>query len=169
MANHRVSILQAVQPDNTARCWLEPYDVFATNDVWKHAVIRLGNPAAGQAGGWYGIFEVPANYVSGAAVELNWTTSAITGNGCFRFTYRAVTGDNVNSLDQTTQSEQVSVTQPAPGAAQRKRDASFTVTAGNFAAGALIEYLCERFDNAAADTIAADIVVHNAVFKYADV
>jgi hypothetical protein len=156
MANHRVSILQAVQPDNTARCWLEPYDVFATNDVWKHAVIRLGNPAAGQAGGWYGIFEVPANYVSGAAVELNWTT-------------RAVTGDNVNSLDQTTQSEQVSVTQPAPGAAQRKRDASFTVTAGNFAAGALIEYLCERFDNAAADTIAADIVVHNAVFKYADV
>ena len=169
MATHRISILQAVQPDNTGRCWLEPYDVFATNDVWKHAVIRLANPAAGQAGGFYGIFEVPQNYVSAASVKVNWTTTATSGNGCFRFTYRAVTGDNTTSLDQTSQTEQVAQTQAAPGAAQRKRDAAFTVTAGNFAAGALIEYLLERFDNAAADTIAADIVVHNASFEFADV
>jgi hypothetical protein len=169
MATHRISILQAVQPDNTSRCWLEPYDVFATNDVWKHAIIRMANPAAGQTGGFYGLFEVPQNYVGSASVKINWTTSAITGNACFRFTYRSVAGDNTTSLDQTSQTEQVSVTDAAPGAAHRKMDAAFTVTAGNFAAGSLIEYLLERFDNSAADTIAADVVLHQASFEYADV
>ena len=49
MAIHRISILQGVQPDNTGRCWLEPYDVFATNDIWKHAVIRLLLPPAAKS------------------------------------------------------------------------------------------------------------------------
>jgi len=169
MATHRISILQAVQPDNTGRCWVEPYDIAATNDIWKHGVIRLANPATNNHG-WYGIFEVPQNYVSAAAFKLNWTTTAITGNAAFRLTYRIVTGSNTTSLDQTSQTEQVSsTTNAAPGAAHRKMDATLAVTAANFSAGALVEYLIERFDSASNDTCAADITVHNASFEYADV
>ena len=112
---------------------------------------------------------MPQNYVGSAAIKLNWTTTAISGNAAFRFTYRVVTGHNTTSLDQTSQTEQVSsITNAAPGAAQRKMDATLAVTAGNFSAGALVEYLCERFDSSNNDTLSADIVVHNLSFEYAD-
>jgi hypothetical protein len=125
----------------------------------------LKDPSSGQAHGFYGVFSIPQNFVSSAAAKLNFTTSATTGNGRFRLTYRAVGGDNVESLDQTGNQEQVSVTKAAPGAAHRKVEASFALTSANFAVGDL----CERLDDTGVDTIAADIVVFALDFEYADV
>lgn len=169
MATHQISMLGMIQPDNTGRCWIEPYDVFATNDVWKHPVIRLVNPASAEVHGFYGSFTVPQNYVGTAAVIPVWTTTATTGNARFRFTYRTVGGDDTTSLDQTGNEQQLSVTDAAPGAAHRRMTPTISPTAANFAAGETVEYLFERLDDTGVDTIAADVVIHDLLFQYVDV
>jgi hypothetical protein len=171
MATHQISMLGAqVVPDGTGRCWFESYATFATNDVWRHNVVRFLNPASGEAHGIYGQFTVPQNYVSAAQVVPVWTSTATTGNCRWRLTYRTVAGDNANSLDQTSNEQQVSLTDAAPGAAHRRLAPSpgLTPTAANFAAGETVEYLFERLDDTGTDTMAADAVLHDLLFSYAD-
>ena len=170
MATHQISILSGnTVPDTTGRCWWETYDVAATNDVWKFLIVRFKNPAGGQAHGIYGQFTVPQNYVGTAAVIPIWTSTATTGNCRWRLTYRTVGGDDTTSLDQTTNEQQVSVTDAAPGAAHRRLTPSLSPTAANFAAGETVEFLFERNDDTATDTMAADAFLFDLIFQYADV
>jgi hypothetical protein len=168
MATHQISMMGLIQPDATGRCWVEPYDVIATNDVWRHPVVRFKDPGAGEAHGFYSQFTVPQNYVGNAAILPIWTSTATTGNCCWRATYRTVGGDDTTSLDQAGNEQQVSVTDAAPGAANRRMTPTISPTAANFAAGETVEYLFERFDNTAADTMAADSVLHDLIFQYTD-
>jgi hypothetical protein len=170
MATHQISILGGgVALDNTGRCWVEPYDVFATNDVWKGNVFRFKDPTANQAHGFYGWFTVPQNYVSAATVIPIWTTTAITGNCQWRFTYRTVAGDNANSMDQTSSEQALRTADVAPGAAHRRLTPPMALTAANFAAGETVEFLFERQDNASDDTLNTDCVLFDLLFQYADV
>ncbi len=169
MATIQVSALTGgVAPDSTGRCWLEPYDVFASNDVWKNLIYRFKNPAGGEAHGFYGTFTVPQNYVGTATMVPVWTSTATSGNCRWRFTYRAVGGDDTESLDQSGNQEQVSVTDVAPTAAQRRLTPTMSLTAGNFAAGDTVEFLFERNDDTGVDTMAADAVVFDLIFQYSD-
>lgn len=169
MATYQISILGAnTVPDNSGRCWLEPYDVVATNDVWKMLVFRFKDPAANQAHGLYGQFTVPVNYVSAAAVIPVWTSTAIVNNCQWRFTYRTVGGDNTTSLDQTSNEQQVRQSDAAPGAAHRRLTPSITLTAANFSPSETVEFLFERQDLASDDTMAADAVLFDLLFSYAD-
>lgn len=169
MATQQVSMMGGVVPDSTGRCWFEPFDVIATNDVWKNMVARFKDPTSGQFHGIYGVFTVPQNFVSAASVIVVWTSSATSNNCQFRLTYRAVGGDNSESLDQTSNQEQVTVTDAAPGAAFRRLTPAFTVTSGNFAAGDTVTYLLERGDTGTSvDTMAADAVVFDVLFSYSD-
>ena len=169
MATHQISILgPSTVPDATGRCWVEPYDVMATNDIWKMMVFRFKDPAAAQAHGVYGLFTVPQNFVSAPAIIPIWTSTAITGNCRWRHTYRNVAGSNTTSMDQTGNQEQILVTSAAPGATQRRVTASLALTAANFAAGVSSEFLFERFDDTGVDTMAADAVLFDLMFQYAD-
>ncbi len=169
MATHQFSILNgSVIPDNTGRCWFEPYYITATNDVWKHLVFRFLNPSSSQVHGFYGQFSLPLNYVGSPSIIPIWSTTATSGNGRFRFTYRAVGGDNAESLDQTSNQEQVSVTDAAGGAANRRMTPIINLTDVNFTAGDSVEYLFERLDDGGTDTINADIVLHDLLFQFAD-
>lgn len=172
MATHEISMLGNCMPDTTGRCWIEPYDVAATNDVWKYQIIRLLNPATGNWHGVYGSLWVPKNYVGTPVVTPVWTTTATSGNAQFRFTYRCVGGNDAESLDQTSNQEQLTPAAsgaPAPSAAnERKTVPAISLTAGNLAASDLMQFLFERGDNSAADTIAADITLHDLIFSYAD-
>lgn len=169
MATHQLSILGAsLVPDTTGRCWCEPYDVIATNDVWKNLVIRFKDPTSGQAHGVYGQFTVPQNYVGTAVIIPIWTSTATTGNCRWRFTYRDVGGDNTTSLDQTGNAEQVLVTDAAPGAANRRMTPSISLTSANLAAGETVTFLFERFDDTGVDTMAADAVLFDLLLQYAD-
>lgn len=168
MATHQISMLGMVQPDNTGRCWIEPYDVFATNDVWKHPVIRFKDPGSGEAHGFYSQFTVPQNYVGTAAVIPFWTSTATSGNCRWRITYRTVAGDDAASLDQSGNEQQSSVTDAAPSAAHERLTPSISPTSANFAAGETVEYLFERLDDTGTDTMAADAVLHDLVFQYSD-
>lgn len=170
MATHQISVLGAsTVPDNTGRCWVEPYDVFATNDVWKMLVFRFKDPAANQAHGLYGSFTVPQNYASAPVIVPVWTSTATGAFNCrWRFTYRTVTGDDTASLDQTGSEEAVRIADAAPTAAHRRLAPTIALTAANFAAAETVEFLFERQDLASDDTMAADAVLFDLLFSYAD-
>ncbi len=168
MATHQIPILGNAVPDNTGRCWVEAYDVSAANDVWKHLVFRFLNPASGNWHGIYGTFNVPNNYVGGAAIIPKWSSTATSGNCRWRFTYRAVGGDDAESMDQAGSQEAVSNTDPAGSAANERMTPTISLTAGNFAAGDTVEFLFERLDDSGTDTLAADVVLHDLIFQYAD-
>jgi len=171
MTTHTTSILGVnTVPDTTGRCWFEPYPFAATNDVWGLLVLRLKDPSAAQAHGFYGQFTVPQNYVSAPVIIPLWTSTATSGNHRMRFTYRTVGGDDTTSLDQTSNEEQVSLTDAAPGAANRRMaPTGLTLTAGNFAAGETVEFLFERWDDTGTDTMAADSLIFDVIFQYSDV
>lgn len=168
MATQQISMLANVNPDATGRCWMEPYDVVATNDVWKGLVFRFKDPGATEAHGLYGWLSVPQNYVGTAVVIPVWTSTATTGNCYWRITYRAISGDNTESMDQTSNQEQVRQVDVAPGAANRRLTPSITLTSANFAAGDTVEFLFERQSNSSDDTMAADAVLFDLLFQYAD-
>lgn len=120
--------------------------------------------------GLHGQFTVPQNYVTTAVIIPVWTSTAITGNCRWRFTYRSVGGDDTTSLDQTGNEEQVSLTDAAPGAALRRMTPTgLALTSANFAVGETVEYLFERNDDSATDTMAADAILVDLLFQYSDV
>ena len=108
------------------------------------------------------------NYVGNAKVIYVWTTTAITGNVVWDFDYRAVGGDNAESLDQATVQEAVTVTDAAPGATDRRMEVSINLTSANIAAGDTLEWLAAR-DGAASDTIAAAVGLVSLELEYTDV
>lgn len=168
MATHLISILGRHAPDTTGRCWEEPYTVAATNDLFAHPIIRFADPAASQAHGIYGVFEVPQNYVGTAAIVLRWTSTATSGNCRWEFSYRAISGDDAESLDQASFQETVAVTDAAPSAAHERNTPSMSLTSANLAAGDTVEFFLKRTDDSGVDTMAADALLHDAMFSYAD-
>ena len=169
MATHRVSILgTSTIPDTTGRAFFEPYSVKATNDIFRHLVGVLNDPAAAEAHGFYGQFPIAKNYVGTASIIVVWTTTATTGNFRSRFQYRAVGGDDAESLDQATFQETVSVTDAAPSAANERMEASFALTAANLAVDDSVTFLYERLDDTGTDTLAAAVTIHDILLQYND-
>lgn len=169
MATHIVSCMGAgTVPDATGSCFFNTFDQTATNDVFKHLVAQFIDPTStGEQFGIYGTFEVPQNYVGTAVIIPRWTSSATTGNARFEFSYRAIGGDDTESLDQTTFQETVIVTDAAPSAAFERNTPSMALTSGNLAAGDTVEwYFTRKADGN--DTIAAAVTLHDLGFSYAD-
>ena len=169
MATHYKEIgPEGCTPDSTGRCFPEQYLVKATSDLFGHAVMVLNNPGAGEEHGFYGTFDVPANYVTSAVVDVAWTSTVTAGNARMRIRYRSVGGDDTESLDNAAYQETVAVTDVAPTATDRRLVASFTLTAGNVAAGELVEYYFTRLDDTGVDTLAGAITIHKMRFTYSD-
>lgn len=172
MATHQISMLgPGTVPDNSGNCWQEPLTVLATNDVWGFLVWRFGlsNAAAPTTRiGLRGQFTVPQNYVSGAVVIPVWAASLTSGDVVWDLDYRAVGGDDAESLDQAGTQESVSVTDTAGSAAWERLTPSLNPTDGNFAAGDTVEFELFRDGTDAADTMAGSAVLVDLLFQYAD-
>ena len=152
-------------PDTSGNVFFEPYNVKGTNDVWDRLVAIFNDTATrlGLAGG----FVVPKNYVGAPAIIVVWTATAITGNVVWDLDYRAVGGNDTESLDQVGTQESVTVTDAAPGAAHRRLEASMALTAANLAVDDEVEFEFFR-DGAAADTMAAAAILFSLLFEYSD-
>jgi len=174
MATHQISILGAnTVPDTSGKVWQEPYSILATNDVWPFLIFRISEAGANNAAlttrvGIYGQFVVPQNYVGTAAIVIVWTATVTTGNKVFDFDYRAIGGDDAESLDQTSNSESVSVTDAAPSAAHERNIPSVNLTSANLAAGDTVEFFACEDGTDAADTHAGDAILVDVLFQYAD-
>lgn len=155
-------------PDSAGRAFFEPYSVKATNDIFRHLVLVLNDPAASEAHGVYGAFTIPKNYVGSPVIVVVWTTTATTGNIKFDFDYRAVGGDDAESLDQATFQENLTVTDVAPSAANERMEATMSLTAGNLAVDDLLEFYFTREDGSGTDTLAAAVTIHDLLFQWTD-
>ena len=167
MATHRLPILGfATVPDDTGTAFFEPYSIKATNDVWKHLVLVLNDTAADH--GVYGLFDVPQNYVDTANLVIPWTSTATVGDVEFDFMYRAVGGDDAESLDQAGSQEDVNGNDTAPSAVNERMELTIALTDGNFAAGDTVEFFFSRDGTDAGDTMAAAALVFGLFFEYND-
>lgn len=169
---HRIPILGVQSlPDSSGRAFWEPYDVKATNDVFKNLVLILNDPGASQNHGVYGKFRVPVNYLTTPKIVVVWTSTATTGTCLFAFDYRAIGGNDAESLDQTTFQEQIDISDVAPGAVNRKLEVSGALTGGNLAADDEVEFYFYRDGTTGAptDTMAAAAIVFGVYFEYVDI
>lgn len=175
MATHWHPILNhTLAPDTSGKVWFEPYDILATNDVWKHLVVRYdedgnNNAQISTRAGVYGAFAVPQNYVGSAVLLLHWTGTVTSGNVVWDFDYRTVGGDDTTSLDQSGTEEAVTGTDAAPTAANRRLQFTINLTSANLAAGETVEFFLANDGVDAADTYAGARLLHGAYLQYADV
>jgi hypothetical protein len=171
MATHQISLLNgSVAPDNTGRATVEPADINqGANDVWKYLLWLFASPSGTQAHGIYGVFTLPQNYLAGATLIVLWNSTATTGNVRHRFTYRAVGGDDAESLDQTTNQESVNGVDTVASTARERMVQTLALTAGNFLAGDTVQWFFERWDDGSnLDTMAANSYLHDLLFQYSD-
>ena len=168
MATIRIPILGAhTVPDTTGNAFMEPYPIKATNDNFDHLVAVFND--SGTRVGFFGIFDVPQNYVGSANIIVHWTSTATTGDVEWDFDYRAIGGDDTESLDQTTNQQSVNLNDTAPSAVNERMTVTLALTSTNLAAGDTVEFGIFRDGTDVGDTMAAAATVHSVLFQYNDV
>jgi len=174
MATSLVPIYIGLAPDPTNNdaspngppTW-EPFSILATNDQWHKHILRFGSDNAVaptlriEA---HGGFRVPKDYASAAVLVIDWTSTLTTGNLAWDFDYRAVAVGE--GLDQTTQQEQVTVTDAAPSTALDLERATISLTDANFTIDDQVEFHLARDGAAAADTMAGSGILWDLSFQY---
>jgi len=167
MTTQRIPILGfGTVPDDSSDVFLEPYSIKATNDVWKYLVAVFNDSST--RNGLRGTFSIPAIYVDSANIVVVWTTTVTTGDVEWDFDYRAVGGDDTESLDQAGTQESVNQNDTAPSAINERMEASLSLTDGNFAVNDTVQFELFRDGTDAGDTIAASITVHGVYFEFSD-
>ena len=167
MATHRLPIIgwpTLVEADGDV--FFEPYTTKATNDNWGHLVLVFNDTATRD--GFYGMFNVPQNYVDTANLVVVWTSTATSGDVEWDFDYRAVGGNDTESLDQATAQQSVNGNDTAPSATDERMEISIALTDGNFAAGDTVEFLFARDGTDGGDTLSAAVMLFGLFFEYAD-
>ena len=165
MATLRLPILGwATLPDTSGNVFLEPYPVKATNDNWGKLIVVFNDTASRD--GIHGSFNVPKDYTDTANLIVVWTTTATTGDVEWDFDYRAVGGNDSESLDQATAQESVNSNDTAPSATDERMEISIALTDGNFAADDTVSFTLFRDGTDAGDTISAAVQIHDLLFEY---
>lgn len=167
MATLRKSILGInTKPDTSGNVYFDSYANHATNDVWPFNLFVFTD--SGTRIGIYGTFDVPQNYVGGAKFIMVWTSATTSGDVEWDVDYRAVGGNDTESLDQSGSQESLNVADTAPSAAHERLTAELSATAGNFAAGDTVEFGAFRDGTDAGDTHAASALLVDVLFEYTD-
>ena len=167
MATFRLPILGwSTNPDNGGDVFLEPYTIKASNDNWGQLVAIFNDTAARD--GLRGAFSVPKNYVGSANLIIVWTAQAISGDVEWDFDYRAVGGNDSESLDQATAQESVNANDTAPSATDERMEISIALTDGNYAVDDTVLFELFRDGTDAGDTISAAVTLVDLLFEYAD-
>lgn len=169
MATHRIPILGfATVPDTSGDVFFEPATVKATNDFFQGMVLVFNDSGADDE--LFGRFQVPQNYVGTANLVIVWTTTATSGDVEWGVAYRAVGGNDTESLDQATAQESLlsGNNDTAPSATNERMEYSISLTDGNFSAGDTVQFIFSREGADAGDTLAAAVRVYELFFEYAD-
>lgn len=167
MALHRLPILDwSTTPAPGGEVFHEPYTVKATNGVWGYRVWVFNDSSTRD--GLRGAFGVPSQYVDSAALIVIWTTTVIVNDVEWDFDYRAVGGDDTESLDQSGTQESVNGNDTAPSAINERMVLSIALTDGNFAPDDTVQFELFRDGTDGGDTIAAAVTLHKLYFEYAD-
>lgn len=167
MATRRVSILNGLWvPDASGEVYYVPLSALATNDLWEHLVAAFEDGSTRT--GLRGSFTVPEEYVDTANLIIVWATSATSGDVEWDFDYRAVGGNDLESLDQATAQESVNTNDTAGSAAWERMEISIALTDTNLVAGDTVQCELFRDKSDAGDTIAATVAVFDVLLEFAD-
>jgi putative transposon-encoded protein len=153
-------------PDSSGNVFFEPQSIKATNDAWPQLVAVFNDTATRIGLG--GRFTVPKNYVGTAKVAIVWSTTATSGDVEWDLDYRAVGGDDTESLDQSGTQESVNLNDTAPSAAHERMECLISLTSANFAVDDEVEFALYRDGTDSGDTIAAAVMLYQLLFEYAD-
>ncbi len=168
MATIRIPILNwATMPDDSGDVWFESFSIIAANDVWKRLVAIFSDTSTRI--GLHGGFVIPENYVGSANLIVVWTSKTTTGNVEWDFDYRAVGGNDTQSLDQTGTQQSVNGSDASPSSSMERLGKSISLTDGNFATGDEVEFTLFRDGTDAGDTLAASAILFSLMFEYSDV
>lgn len=175
MATHRLPIHGGLLPNSSGKVWWEPFSVLATNDTWRHPVLRIdqdgnNNAQLSTREGAYGVFAVPKNYVGSANLIVVWTATITTGGATvvWDFDYRATGGNDTESLDEAAATESVTGSDDVPSAANERLEVSIALTSGNFAVDDTVEFFICNDGTDANDDAACARLLHQLFFEYAD-
>lgn len=152
-------------PDSSGNVFLEPAAVKQSNDPFPQ-LIAIFNDTATRIG-LGGRFTVPKNYVGTPKIAIVWTSTAISGDVEWDFDYRAVGGNDGESLDQAGTQESVNLNDTAPSAAWERMECLIPLSA-NFAVDDEVEFALSRDGTDAGDTMAAAACLFQLLFEYAD-
>ena len=152
-------------PDNSGEVFFEQASVKATNGVWNRQVAIFNDSITRD--GLDGSFDVPEGYVGTANLIIVWTSAATAGNVEWDCDYRAVGGDDSESLDQTGVQESVNANDTAPTAANNRMEISIALTDANFAVDDTVLFTLFRDGTDAGDTIADAVQLVGLFFEYA--
>jgi len=167
MATKRIPILGwPTVPDASGDVFFEPYDIKATNDVWKRLVLIFNNTSTRD--GIRGGFTVPKDYVGVPKIVVVWTSTATSSDVEWDFDYRAVGGNDTESLDQTGTQETVNINDTAPSAIHERLEALLALTAANLAVDDEVEFELFRDGTDGGDLMAAAAIVFSLLFEYTD-
>lgn len=167
MATHQLFIpATALYPGTSGNVFHEPYTIKATNDFFAPLVLIFNDTATKDDS--HVAFQVPQNFVSAPKLYPVWTSTATSGNVVWEAAYRAIGGDDSESLDQATAQETLNVTDAAPTAAHNQLKPSMSMTASNLAVGDTIELKLSRDGSSGSDTMAAAVILLGLIFEYAD-
>lgn len=163
---HRINMLGSLSlPDSTAGdSFFEPFSIKAVNDQWNHLVPIFNDTASRD--GIMGVFDVPQNYTDTANAIIVWTTSSTAGNVVWDFDYRAVGGNDTESLDQAGTQESVGSTDEAPTSPFERMELSIALTDANFAAGDTVQFEINRDGTDSGDTMSAAAMLVGLQFEY---
>lgn len=152
-------------PDTGGNAWVEPYAISAINDIISHFVYVASSTSA--KAGFYSTFHVPANFTgTTASVTIYFSCPVTTGNIVWDIAYRAIGGDDTESLDQATAQESVTATKACGSALNERQTVYMALTASNFSADDTVEIYVARDGADANDTGGAGAMIHDVVFQY---
>lgn len=136
----------------------EPSPLTFSNDLANHLIARFPD-AAGDVG-IGGSLTIPDITITTVQVVCNLTFNATTGTFEFVFRYRAIGGDDAETMDPATWQQTVaSGAENAPTTAFNKLRIVLSLTAGNFAANDVVQYQFFRDNDGGNDNVSADGLV----------
>lgn len=170
---HRISIFGSLIPNSGGKSWFEPLSVLGTNDAFARMLGRIdqdgnNNAQLSTREGFYGSFNVPKNYVGTAIIIPVWTATVTSGDIVWDVDYRAVGGNDSESLDQSGAQESLTATDTNPSAAWERMETELALTSSNLAVDDTVQFLVMRDGVAAGDTAAAATLLCDLIFQYAD-
>ena len=167
MATHRIEIFPT-KPDASGDVFFEPASVKGSNDFFDGMVLVFND--SGNDDEIFGRFTVPQNYSSTANLVVVWTTTATSGDWEIGFAYRAVGGNDAESLDQATAQEALlsGNNDTAPSSTDERMEFTIALTDANFAAGDTVQFIFSREGADGGDGISAAIRVFALYFEFND-
>jgi hypothetical protein len=167
MVTHRKPILGVnTRPGNSGNVFQEPKTVKLTTTPFSPMVFIFNDTATRDA--LHGRFDVPLTYIDTANLVIVWTCTATSGDVEWDFDYRAVGGNDTESLNTAGNQESVNSNDTAPGAAGRRMELTISLTDGNFAPGDTVDFTLFRDGTDGGDTIAAAVILLELFFEYND-